>query len=149
QWATDPKRHKPQINARAETIDTTPYYREAFRLRRCVILASHFYEPYRVPGFKGRVTVRLRSGEMMCIPGVWEEWQGVRRCALITTAPNSDIEPYHDRSPAVLDDAQVAVWMDHSRFNADELKSLLTPFPDGEFVVEVPEIEIQQIQLPW
>ncbi|HYE75107.1 MAG TPA: SOS response-associated peptidase [Blastocatellia bacterium] len=147
-WANDPKKHKPAINARAETVDTSPYFREAFRKRRCLIIATQFYEPYKIPGYKGRVTIRLRSGQMMCLAGVWEEWQGVRRCAIITTPPNEVIEPYHDRAPAILNDTEVDIWLDHSRFDAAELKSLLQPYPSDELEVEVPEVEIEQIQLP-
>jgi putative SOS response-associated peptidase YedK len=34
----------PHINARAETIEKLPLFREAFAKRRCVIPATGFYE---------------------------------------------------------------------------------------------------------
>jgi SOS response associated peptidase (SRAP) len=40
------------INARLETVDTAPSYREAFRRRRCLIPADGFYEWKKVPGGK-------------------------------------------------------------------------------------------------
>jgi putative SOS response-associated peptidase YedK len=43
-WTKDPKIAYKTINARAETVDTAPSYREAFRRRRCLIPADGFYE---------------------------------------------------------------------------------------------------------
>src|SRR4029077_18572381 len=43
-WAKDPKIAYRTINARAETIDKAPSYRQAFKKRRCLIPADGFYE---------------------------------------------------------------------------------------------------------
>jgi putative SOS response-associated peptidase YedK len=43
-WAKDPKVAYRTINARAETIDKAPSFREAFAKRRCLIPADGFYE---------------------------------------------------------------------------------------------------------
>ena len=67
-WAKDPKIAYKTINARVETVDTAPSYREAFKKRRCLIPADSFYEWKKVLGGKipffnrneGRCSVRLR-----------------------------------------------------------------------------------------
>jgi putative SOS response-associated peptidase YedK len=43
-WAKDPKISYRTINARAETVDKAPSFRQAFRKRRCLIPADGFYE---------------------------------------------------------------------------------------------------------
>src|SRR5688572_20060682 len=43
-WAKDAKRAAAQINARAETIDTSRAFKEAFAKRRCVVPADGFIE---------------------------------------------------------------------------------------------------------
>ena len=43
-WAKDPKIANKTINARAESVDTAPSYRQAFKKRRCLIPSNGFYE---------------------------------------------------------------------------------------------------------
>lgn len=43
-WTKDPSVGSKMINARAETLDEKPAYRDSFRHRRCLIPADSFYE---------------------------------------------------------------------------------------------------------
>src|SRR6185295_16828341 len=43
-WAKDASIAKNTVNARAETVRDKPVFREAFRLRRCLVPASWFFE---------------------------------------------------------------------------------------------------------
>src|ERR1700742_2284558 len=43
-WAKDPKVGYKMINARSETVAEKPAYRDAFKSRRCLIVADGFYE---------------------------------------------------------------------------------------------------------
>ena len=43
-WTKDETKLPQMINARVESVATRPAYREAFRRRRCLILADGFYE---------------------------------------------------------------------------------------------------------
>jgi len=43
-WMTDRKQAFKNINARAETIQTAPSFREAFKASRCVVPADGFFE---------------------------------------------------------------------------------------------------------
>ena len=43
-WAKDAKVGFSTINAKAETITTSPVFRDAFKRRRCLVLADLFYE---------------------------------------------------------------------------------------------------------
>src|SRR5687767_1610239 len=51
-WAKDVKIGNRLINARAETIASTPAFRDAFKWRRCIIPASRYYEWQRVGAVK-------------------------------------------------------------------------------------------------
>jgi len=43
-WAKDVSVGSRMINARAETVESKPSFRNAFKKRRCLIPASEFYE---------------------------------------------------------------------------------------------------------
>jgi hypothetical protein len=43
-WAKDASRASMCINAKAETVDKLPSFREAFEKRRCIVPADGFYE---------------------------------------------------------------------------------------------------------
>jgi putative SOS response-associated peptidase YedK len=43
-WSKAPSMANNLINARAETVDKKPSFRDAFKKRRCLIVADGFYE---------------------------------------------------------------------------------------------------------
>src|SRR6476620_5889120 len=45
-WAKDPKIGNRMINARVETVDEKPAFRQAFAKRRCLLPADGYYEWY-------------------------------------------------------------------------------------------------------
>jgi len=49
-WAKDPKIGSRLINARAETVDSKPAFRQAFKRRRCLLPADGYYEWQRPDG---------------------------------------------------------------------------------------------------
>jgi putative SOS response-associated peptidase YedK len=51
-WAKDPSIGNKMINARAETVSEKPSFREAFKKRRCLIVADGFYEWQKINGKK-------------------------------------------------------------------------------------------------
>jgi hypothetical protein len=55
-WAKDASRAAVCINAKAETVDSLPSFREAFEKRRCVVPADGFYE-WRSPKTKRAFTL--------------------------------------------------------------------------------------------
>ena len=66
-WAEEGTR--PLINARAETIDSQPAFRESFRERRCLIPADGFYE-WRIDEHgKQPVWISRADGELFAFAG--------------------------------------------------------------------------------
>jgi putative SOS response-associated peptidase YedK len=70
------------INARSETLATTPVFRDAFQRRRCLIPASGFYE-WRKDG-KLRVPYAIvpTDAPLFAFAGLWENWRDPSRRAL-------------------------------------------------------------------
>ena len=103
-WAKDPKIGNRMINARAETVAEKPSFRRALARRRCLVLSDGFLEWRKHGGKKTPVRVVLKSGEPFAFAGLWETWrprggEAIRSCTIITTEPNSFMEPIHNRMP--------------------------------------------------
>lgn len=139
-WSKDPKIAYRCINARAEGIAGKPAFREAFRRRRCLVLADGFFEWAKLDGGKGKqpILIRPRSGEPMAFAGLWERWNGaegeVQSATIVTGAPNGLVSPIHDRMPVILDPADYDRWLDPSLPDAE---ALLHPCP-AELLEAVP-----------
>ena len=132
-WAKDSSIGNRMINARAETIETKPVFRQALEKRRCLVLADGYYEWRRVG--KGRVPMRviLKSGEPFAFAGLWETWKSpeavlVHSCTIITTTPNAVMEPIHNRMPVILPREAESLWLDTRPSQTSALKALLVPY---------------------
>ncbi|MDP3173640.1 MAG: SOS response-associated peptidase [Phenylobacterium sp.] len=112
-------------NARAETIATTPAYREAYARRRCLVPATHFFEwtpldPAKPKGLKQRWRVTAPGQEVFYFPGLWEQSRPsdhddpLQSFTLATCSAGEDVSPYHIRQPVILDAAAGAQWLDLS-----------------------------------
>lgn len=139
-WAREFPKLRP-INARAESAAQKPYFRDAFRHRRCLIPANGFYE-WAKPQAKTAAghgkqpyCISLQKGAPMAFAGLWERWQPpqpdqppITTCTIITTASNNDMAPLHDRMPLILNPADWSAWL---ASDAAATNRLLTPLPDG------------------
>jgi putative SOS response-associated peptidase YedK len=63
------------INARAETADSAPSYRQAFKKRRCLIPADGFYEWKKVLGGKIPYAIGMADHSPFVFAGLWEGWR--------------------------------------------------------------------------
>jgi putative SOS response-associated peptidase YedK len=122
------------INARSETINEKPSFRQAFRQRRCIIPANGFFEWLRVEGTKVPYYVRMADGAPMPFAGIWEAWfspdgQVMESCAILTTSANAMVAPIHDRMPVILRPDEFGLWLDRQVHDAERLTTLFAPYP--------------------
>ncbi len=75
-WSKGPDSRFSMINARAETVDSSPAYRNAFKRRRCLIPSEGFYEWKAEDGKKTPYLIRRADGAPFGMAGLWEEWHG-------------------------------------------------------------------------
>lgn len=130
-WATEGK--SININARAETVATTPAFRDSFSRKRCLIPADGFYE--WEPKESGRVPhwVFRGDGYPVGFAGVWSSWKNpadndwVRTCAIITTAAQGIISSLHDRMPVALEPSVWDEWLDRELIDPEEARAMLKP----------------------
>lgn len=125
---------KPIINARAETLDQRPAFRGLVPRRRCVVLADGFYEWRKEGRFKTPMRFILKSGQSFAFAGLWDRWLQphgdlLYSFTIVTTRPNSLLEPVHNRMPAILLPGDEAKWLDPVATTPTSLLPLLKPYP--------------------
>jgi putative SOS response-associated peptidase YedK len=121
------------INARAESAADKPAFSEAFATRRCLIVATGFYEWQRLDDRRRPWLFRLAGGGPFAFAGLWEpaasQPGAVATCTILTTQPNELTRSVHDRMPVILDPAGCSTWLDPSLRTPEALGGLLRPFP--------------------
>jgi putative SOS response-associated peptidase YedK len=106
------------FNARAETVETKPVFRDAFKRKRCVIPISGYYEWQDTPGGKQPWYFTARDGSpLLTAAGLWDEWKDrhtgerLKSCTIIVGEPNDFAADIHDRMPVFLTQDQFAPWL--------------------------------------
>jgi len=137
-WVKDPKAFSLLINARAESVNEKPAFRNAMKRRRCLIPASGFYEWKVLPGRKRPFYIRSTSGEPVAFAGLWETWTGpngeeLDTAAIVTTRANRTLSPIHDRMPVVVPPEAFDLWLDCATVDATTAAAMLVPAQDDLF----------------
>jgi putative SOS response-associated peptidase YedK len=140
-WTRDPSIGGRMFNARAETLAQKPSFKNAFKKRRCLIVADGFYEWQKLGKVRKPFCIRLKTGRPFGFAGLYETWvspdqQTVQTCTIITTVSNELLLPVHDRMPVIIPHEDQTTWLDPETKNPDELHSLLKPYPANEMTME-------------
>lgn len=142
-WSTHARQAGRPINARAETLASTPTFRDAVgRGRRCVVVTDGFFEWQKVD--KQRLPFWFRPANedrLLLMAGVWDSWfdpqaeEKKTTFSIVTTRASSDVTFLHHRMPVLLrDDEAVAAWLQPNAGLSDEDRALLQPSPAGTLV---------------
>jgi len=111
-WAKDGAR--PLINARAETLTTSPAFRSAARQRRCLVPMDGYYEWRPAAEGAARKTPFYffrADGSPLLVAGLWDA-RPTPSCTIVTTAAPARFADVHDRMPLILGAADWDRWLD-------------------------------------
>ena len=125
-WADD-SAPRP-INARAEKVASSPFFRDAFARYRCLVPASGWFE-WQARGERKQPYYVSVPGDLLFFAGLYdpprEDSEG---CFAIITQPAAEpIAHIHPRMPVVLDEASLEGWLDPSRKDRDAIKAAARP----------------------
>jgi putative SOS response-associated peptidase YedK len=98
------------INARAETVQEKPMFRDCLSTRRCVIPSTGFYE-WSHDGQKTKYQFNLPGEGILYMAGLYNEYQGENRFVILTTEANASMAEVHSRMPVVLDRDRMDHWL--------------------------------------
>ena len=135
-WVENPRTFTLLINARGESVNDKPAFRNAMRRRRCLFPADGFYEWKRDGEHKRPYCVRPRHGGPIAFAGVWETWTGpngeeMETAAIITTAANRALAHLHERMPVILPPEAFDLWLDCRNVDAMTAAAIFLPAPEG------------------
>ena len=136
-WARDQRIGLNTINARAEEVTSKPAFREALKKRRCLIPADAFYEwQRRSAKVRQPWAIGMKSGDPFAFAGLWDTWQppvgeALASFTILTTAPNEQMAPIHDRMPVIVEPRNYDRWLDAGNEDAPPM-DLLQPYPAEE-----------------
>jgi putative SOS response-associated peptidase YedK len=131
-WVENPRTFSLLINARGESVNDKPAFRNAMRRRRCLLPADGFYE-WKVEGGRRRPhAVRPRDRGPIAFAGLWETWMGpngeeMETAAIVTKPADPELVHLHDRMPVIVPPDAFDFWLDGSKVDAVTATALFGP----------------------
>lgn len=124
---------RPLINARAETIDIKPTFKDSFINRRCIIPATSFFEWELIDGKKIRRNISIREEQIFSIAGLYNTFYGkdgikFEAFTILTTSANDSMKHIHERMPVIIPKSLEEFWLDRTNRNVMGLKEIVVPW---------------------
>jgi putative SOS response-associated peptidase YedK len=106
------------FNARSEGVETSRFWKESFRQRRCLVPADSFYEWQKVKsGKKPRYEFEIVGRQPFGMAGIWAPWKNPKTgemehtFAILTGEANAVMRPVHDREPVIIEPRDYAEYL--------------------------------------
>lgn len=126
-WAKDEDIRKFTLNAKIETLDEKPSFRNSIN-KRCLVIANGFYE-WQWLDSKGKNKQKYEIGigndELFAFAGIYSEWVNqvtgeiINSYAIVTTEANSLMAEIHNikkRMPVILNQEDESKWLNHQPY---------------------------------
>jgi putative SOS response-associated peptidase YedK len=141
-WSKADKPSVNMINAKSETVATTPAFRDAWQAgRRCLVPFDLFYEWQAQPdGAKQPHAIALKDRALLGLAGLWEskrleDGAVLRSFTILTTEANALLRPLHARMPVIVAPADYGTWLGDAAADESALHALLRPYPADEMEI--------------
>lgn len=126
-WSKDEEIRKFTLNAKIETLNEKPSFKESIN-KRCLVLANGFYE-WQWHDTKGKNKTKFEIGieneELFAFAGIYSQWlnqstgEFINSYAIVTTEANSVMAQIHNikkRMPIILKPEDEAKWLNHEPY---------------------------------
>lgn len=115
-WAKEISIGNKLINARIETIDQKPAFKNSFLKRRCLVPSDGYYEWMKINGRKQPLRIVSSGKEIFSFAGIWDRWNNpegatIYSFSILTTSPIDSISHIHNRMPLILSPEQEKLWL--------------------------------------
>lgn len=132
-WSKDADIGYKMINARVETLEEKPSYKDPLRKQRCLIPATGFYEWQHSPEGKLPYYIHPTDQQLFAFAGLYSVWQNpqggqLKTFTIITTVANDLIHSIHSRMPVILTPEDEQTWLD-SDSSLSQLNRVMKVYP--------------------
>ncbi len=134
---TLPKSNKPLVNARVETADSKPTFKDSWIRRRCIIPASWYYEweHYKTVDGKDKTgekyMIQPNGSDMTWLCGLYRIEDELPVFTVLTTVATNELSKIHDRMPLMMPKDMVDEWI-NPKISADTL----LPYAVKDMIIE-------------
>ncbi len=121
------------LNARSETVTTTPAFRQSILTKRCLIPADGFYEWQKMGSVKQPYCLEVGESELFAFAGLWDQWKNpegqiIESCTILTTTPNALVADMHNRMPVIVPPDKYGLWLDPDVNDFEAIRDILKPY---------------------
>jgi len=152
-WAKDRKIGYRLINARSETADEKPAFRDAFIRRRALIPVNGWYEWLSQKGQKQPYWHTRMDDRLLWLAGLWDAWtdknsgESIRSFTILTQDAYGEIARIHNRMPVVMQPDDYERWLSPVMNNKTEISDLIRTQPQIELNIYPVSSAMNRVQL--
>jgi putative SOS response-associated peptidase YedK len=137
-WTKDPRKISLMFNARSETVQDKPAFKNAIKRRRCLVPADGYYEWHDAGGRKRPYFIHHRDRRPIGFAALAETWVGpngeeMDSVAIVTALASPDLAVLHHRVPVTIPPKDFERWLDCAANDVETAMGLLTGPKPGEF----------------
>ena len=137
-WTKDPRKISLMFNARSESVQDRPAFKNAMKRRRCLVPADGYYEWQDAGGRKRPHFIHRRDGSPVGFAALAETWIGpngeeMDSVAIVTAPASADLATLHHRVPVTISPDDFERWLDCRADDTEAATALLTGPRAGEF----------------
>jgi len=124
-WGITPRWSKKKlINARIETLQQKPAFRNLLNTNRCLIICDGYYEWKKERVDSQPYIIYRKSKKLILMAGLWKtsnlnSGKNIYSCAIITKPSQNNISEIHHRMPLILDLSNVDTWLNSKDYSYD------------------------------
>lgn len=130
------------INARSETVESKPMFKNAFYGKRCLIPATSYFEWKKESSGKTKYEISPANRSLFFMAGLYNTFRDNNNnvfdgFVIITTPANKTTSEIHSRMPAILERGEEKLWLDKNITDTTLLKQILKPYSDESILCQV------------
>lgn len=132
-WTKDIKKIGTTINAKIETLEEKPMFKNLVKGQRCIVPMDGFYEWKKLDAKETQpYYISLKDQDVFSVAGLWDSWKSPEgeilfSYTIITMAANEFMTQLHDRMPAILTPDMEKLWLEEN-VSSTQLLDVLQPY---------------------